>query len=261
VSVEGGKDPADILLAFGPEALQKAIECYINDFDYLLERARNRFAISDSEGKAKATAFMFPFLETLDSEVSRDACVGAIADAFGVDRVAVANDFAARSDPKRGKLADEPARTRADVKMNDELFLLLAVVVNRGLYKKLRTSLTPEDIDDQRAKELFVVLEECYRNESEDLDGLLTAITDEDLRAFVLARSASDAFTVNPDRIVMDGISRIKQKSLERRRAELLIRIRTAKGAGPDASKVLEDLLTEKMHIDAEFSRLKDVAE
>jgi DNA primase len=262
VTVEGGKDPADILLSFGPEALQKAIECFINDFDYLVERARSRFDISDSEGKAKATAFMFPFLETLDSEVSRDACVGAIADAFGVDRSAVGKDFAGRSDPKRApQPAEAPARAMAEVKMNDELFLLLAVVVNRGLYRKVRASLSPEDFDDARAKELFVVLEECFRNESEDLDGLLSAIADEDLRAFVLARSASDAFTVNPDRIVSDGIARIKLKSLERRRAELLIRMRTAKGAGPDAAKVLEDLLTEKMHIDAEFSRLKDVAE
>jgi DNA primase len=259
--VEGGKDPADILLSSGSEALQKAIECYINDFDYLLERARSRFDISDSEGKANATAFMFPFLETLESEVSRDACVGAIADAFGADRAAVASDFAGKADPKRAKHSVESVRARSDVKMNDELFLLLAVVVNRGLYKKLRSSLTPEDVDDPRAKELFVVLEECFRNESEDLDGLLAAISDEDLRAFVLARSASDAFMVNPERMVSDGITRVKLKSLGRRRSELLIRMRTAKGAGPDAAKVLEDLLTEKMHVDAEFSRLKDVAE
>jgi DNA primase len=261
VTVQGGKDPADILLSYGPEALQKAVECYINDFDYLVERARSRFDISDSEGKAKATAFMFPFLETLDSEVSRDSCVGAIADVFGVDRSAVAADFAGRSDPKRNRSSGAAERPRMDVKMNDELFLLLAVVVNRGLYRKLRASLSPEDFDDPRAKELFVVLEECFRNESEDLDGLLSAIVDEDLRAFVLARSASDAFTVNPERIVSDGISRITQKSLERRRSELLIRMRSAKGAGLEDAKALEDLLTEKMHIDAELSRLKDVTE
>ncbi|MFA6507048.1 MAG: DNA primase [Treponemataceae bacterium] len=261
VTIKDGKDPADILLSFGPEALQKAIECYINDFDYLLARALSRFGISDSEGKAKAVAFMFPFLEMLDSEVSRDACVGAIADAFGVDRKAVAADFAGRSDPKRAKPADGSVRVRIDVKMNDELFLLLAVVVNRGLYRKLRTSLSPEDVDDLHAKELFVVLEECFRNESEDLDGLLSAIADEDLRAFVLARSASDAFTVNPERIVADGITRIKQKSIARRGADLLIRIRTAKVGGPETSKLLDDLLIEKMHIDDELSRLKDVTE
>lgn len=261
VAIDGDKDPADILLHSGPEALQKALECYINDFDYLVERARARFDTTDSEGKAKATAFMFPFLETLDSEVSRDACVGAIADAFGVDRVAVSNDFAGKADPKRTRPAEEAARGGVEVRMNDELFLLLAVVVNRGLYRKLRSVLAPEDVDEPRAKELFVVLEECFRNESDDLDGLLAAISDEGLRAFVLERSASDAFTVNPERIVDDGIVRIKQKSLERRRSELLIRIRTAKGGGPEASKVLEDLLTEIMHIDAEFARLKDVAE
>jgi len=37
--------------------------------------------------------------------------------------------------------------------------------------------------------------------------------------------------------------------------------MRTAKGEGLDSSRLLEELLTEKMHIDAEFARLKDVAE
>ena len=261
VTIEGGKDPADILLSFGPEALQKAIECYINDFDYLVARARDRFDVSDSEGKAKASASLFPFLATLDSEVARDSCIGAIADAFGVDRKSVANDYAGSLDPKRLKNAEEIVRPRAALKMNDELFLLLAVVVNRSLYRKLRASLSPEDVEDARAKELFVVLEECFRNESEGIDGLLSAISDDDLRAFVLERSASDAFTVNPERIIADGITRIKRKSIERRGAELLIRIRTAKNGGPEASKLLDDLLTEKMHIDAELSRLKDVNE
>ncbi len=213
VAIAGDKDPADILKHSGPEALQKAIECYINDFDYLVERARARFDVEDSEGKAKAAAFMFPFLETLDSEVSRDACVGAIADAFGVDRNAVASDYAGRSDPRRTRPAEEAVRVRTAVKMNDELFLLLAVVVNRGLYRKLRSVLSPEDVDDPRAKELFVVLEECFRNESEDLDSLFAAISDEDLRSFVVEQSASDAFTINPERLVADGIVRLKQRT------------------------------------------------
>jgi len=260
VNIEGGKDPADILLAAGPEALQKAVECFINDFDYLVERARARFDVSDSEGVAQAVAFMFPFLETLDTEVSRDACVGAIADAFGVDRRAVARDFANRTNSVREPRAERSPAVKTEIRMNEELFLLLAVFVNRELYQKLRSSVSPDELDDPRAKELFVVLEECFRNESDDVDGLIGRIVDEDLRSFVLSRSATEAFRMNPEQIVRDGIRRIRKKTLERRSADLLIRLRTLK-AGDGAPESLEDLIAEKKHIDAELSRLKDVNE
>ncbi len=261
VTVEGGKDPADILRDLGPEALQKAVKCYINDFDYLVDRARALFDITDSEGLAHAVAFLFPYMETLDSEVSRDACVGAIADAFGVDRAAVLNDFSRRSEPKRDNRLANAAPARADIRMNDELFLLLAVVVNRNFYPKLRASVSPEDVDDPRAKELFVTLEECFRNESTDMDAFLERLTDEGLRAFVVAQSASDKFSGNPERMVADGITRIKQKSLQRRRSEIIIRIRVAQRGQGAASKELAELVSEKMHIDAELDRLKDVHE
>ena len=261
VTVEGGKDPADILRDLGPEALQKAVKCYINDFDYLVDRARALFDITDSEGLAHAVAFLFPYIETLDSEVSRDACVGAIADAFGVDRAAVSNDFSRRSEPKREYRLANAAPARADIRMNDELFLLLAVVVNRGFYPKLRASISPEDIDDPRAKELFVTLEECFRNESSDMDAFLERLTDEDLKAFVLAQGASDKFSAQAERMVADGIIRIKQKSLQRRRSEIIIRIRVAQKGQGAASMELAELVSEKMHIDAELDRLKDVHE
>ena len=261
VEIKGGKDPADILKDAGPEALQNAMKYFINDFDYLVNRARELFDISDSEGKAKAVAFMFPYLETLDSAVSRDACAGALSDAFGVDRAAVANDYAGRSEGRRETRPGAVVHTGSAVRMNDELFLLLAVMANRDLYRKLRSCVSPEDIDDQRAKELFIVLEECFRTDSLDFDGLAARIVDDDLRAFVLEKGTSDEFSVNPDRLVSDGIVRIKRRKLERRRSDLLIRMRMAKNGGKDAENLIDELLSETMHIDEELARLKDVHE
>lgn len=259
VRVEGGKDPADILKDAGPEALQKMAKCSINDFDYLVGRARALFDVRDSEGKAKAVAFLFPYLETLDSEVSRDSCVGALADAFGVDRTAVARDYAKRSEAAP-QARPSVAPPRQAVKMNDELYLLLAVVANRGLYRKLRSAVSVEDVADQRAKELFVALEECFRNDSDDADALLARIDDDELKAFVMAKGTSEAFSVNPEKIVADGIGRIKRKMLEQRRSEVLVRMRAARSAGAKDGEI-QDLLSEKMYIDAELARLKDAHE
>jgi len=138
------KDPADILKEDGPEALQKYVKCFINDFDYLVGQARALFDITHTEGRAQAVAFFFPYLEALDSEVARDGCMGSLADIFGIDRIAILRDFTKFSqnqaafkqqgEQRLDKDTPPQARSKAPVHMNDELFLLLTVLSNRNLY-------------------------------------------------------------------------------------------------------------------------------
>ncbi|MDR2053041.1 MAG: DNA primase, partial [Treponema sp.] len=105
-SAEAGaalKDPADILRQFGQKILQNSVKCSINDFEYLINRARSLYDTSGSEGKARAVAFLFPYAAALDSEVSREACLADIADLFGVERQAVFADY------RRGPQNEVPA--------------------------------------------------------------------------------------------------------------------------------------------------------
>jgi len=252
------KDPADILKYAGPEALQKGAKCFINDFEYLVDRGRALFDITSSEGKAHGVAFLFPYLETLESEVSRDSCVGAIADAFGVDRTAVRKDFEKRREPRKSTTSSNETIEKREVRMNDELFLMMAAVTNPSLYPTVRAELSIEEVQDPRAKELFIALEESFREDSLGMDSLLSRIEDGDLRAFILQHSASEAFSTQPEKLVFDGIKRIKEKRLQRRRAEIVLKLRTARNEGMGTDRQLDDLLSEKVHIDAELLRLKE---
>jgi len=255
------KDPADILKEDGPEALQKYVKCFINDFDYLVGRARALFDITHTEGLAQAVAFFFPYLETLDSEVSRDGCMNSIADSFGIDRTAILRDYAQfsrNSAAVNQRSIEKGLPQKAPIRMNDELFLLLTIIANRNLYPRLRTSLSIEEVEDPRAKELFIALEECYRNDIQDIDGLLTQIQDDELRHFVLEKASSEAFSQNPEQLVSDGIKRIREKRLERRRAEIILKLRSARTGGLQSEQQVEELLSEKVHIDAELRRLKE---
>jgi DNA primase len=255
------KDPADILKEDGPEALQKYVKCFINDFDYLVGRARALFDITHTEGLAQAVAFFFPYLETLDSEVSRDGCMNSIADSFGIDRTAILRDYAQfsrNSAAVNQRNIEKGLPQKAPIRMNDELFLLLTIIANRNLYPRLRTSLSIEEVEDPRAKELFIALEECYRNDIQDIDGLLTQIQDDELRHFVLEKASSEAFSQNPEQLVSDGIKRIREKRLERRRAEIILKLRSARTGGLQSEQQVEELLSEKVHIDAELRRLKE---
>jgi DNA primase len=263
------KDPADILKEMGPGALQKSAKSCILDFEYLVNRARVLFDPSGAEGKAKAVAFMFPYVEALDSEVSKNSCIDDIADAFGVERQAVQADFrqyGRMNGPGRGTIPTDASPPYArPVRMSDELFLLTAVLVNPGWYPKLRASLSSilpiEEIDDPRAKELFIALEEWFRNDAPGLDDLLARIQDEALRSFVVEQAASQAFSNNPELLFGESMKRIRQKRLERRQAEIIIELGTQKrgdeGGGLRGGG-LQDLLAEKVYVDAELHRLKE---
>jgi DNA primase len=118
--------------------------------------------------------------------------------------------------------------------------------------------LSIEEVEDLRAKELFIALEECYRNEIQDIDGLLNQIQDDELRNFVLEKTSSKAFSQNPEQLVLDGIKRIREKRLERHRAEIILKLRSARTGGLRSEQQIEELLSEKVHIDAELRRLKE---
>jgi DNA primase len=266
--MDGMKDPADILKNFGPETLQKSVKCFINDFEYLVKRSKSLFDLSDSVGKSRAAVFLFPYLKTMDSDVSRDSCIGVIADALGVERQAVIADFRRFDNGQSGQRPEEIARKTGDsgvqrlISLNDELFLLTAVVVNRDLYPKLRSVLTIEDFDDPAARELFIALEEWFRNDMPGMDDLLSRISNRALRDFVIRQGISEAFSINPGKLVNDGIRTVKQKRLERRLAGIITELRIAKNEhvpeGLHGGSRLEDLLAEKVHLDAELRLLKE---
>jgi DNA primase len=146
--------------------------------------------------------------------------------------------------------------------LNDELFLLTAVVVNHDLYPKLRSALTIEDFDDLAARELFIALEEWFRNDMPGMDDLLSRIGNGALRDFVVRQGVSEAFSINPGRLVNDGIRTVKQKRLERRLAGIITELRITKNElareGLQRGSRLEDLLAEKVHLDAELRLLKE---
>jgi DNA primase len=148
--------------------------------------------------------------------------------------------------------------------MNYELALFTAVAVNPGWYPKVREALggvsAIEELTDPYAKELFLALEEWYRDGGSGIDDLLSRIGGNSLRNFVIEQGASEAFSSKIEQFeqfVSDGINRIKQKRLERRRAEIVMELRTIKEG--EAGRRLEDLLTEKVHIDGELRRFKEV--
>jgi DNA primase len=252
------KDPADILKDFGPQTLKKRMQCYINDFEYLVNRGRSLFDISAPEGKSRAVAFLFPYLETLDSDVSRDDCFGAAADAFGVDRASVLNDYNRRRAGEQNSRQEVPQNEKP-IRMNDELFLLTLVSVNVHLYPQFRNTVAIKEIEDPAAKELFIALEECFIHEESGIDALLSRISSGVLRNFVAEKGMSKEFSGDPGRLIADGVKGLKKRKLQKRLSGIVSELRNLRHANsaPLDDIRINDLVSEKMYIDAEIRELE----
>ena len=264
------KDPADILKSLGPEALQKRAKNFINDFEYLVFRARSISGVSKSgessiQQKTQGVAFLFPYMDLLESEVAKGSFIEAAADAFALLPARVTEDY--RRYVSGQRTLERERETVPKIRQNDELSLLVAVAVNyvssKGdrFFSKFRAALEINEIEDRNAKELFIALEECVRYGENGMDDLLARISAPELKNYIIERSNSGEFSINPEQLVADGIKKIKEKRLERRQEEIIIKLRSLKKKEEQDTEEnalhVHEVLAEKMRIDNELYKLK----
>jgi DNA primase len=255
--LEGGKDASEILEKEGSESLQKVQNLAINGDDFLVRRAKELFDIGSVDGKAKAASFLNPYAAALDSEVKRDAFFDLASRNLRADPRSLRLDYedsrkglsprSARQVPPAEAPGSRAART-------PDLVFMLALAVNDEQFGRIRSGLAPADLEDQRAKELYIALEECFRAEERGVEAVARRITDEALRSSVMESAASGEFEENVERFVADGLYRIRRRSLTHRRDRLKESIAEL---GPEAEG-LSDLQYELMHVDAELTSMKD---
>jgi DNA primase len=252
------KDPADILKDKGAGYLQEFIKHGILDFEYLLAERRSPDD-SDSTRKARAVASLFPFLDLIDSEIEREAYIVRIAEAFGTGTQSVLHDYKVWHNGGYSARENTGTASRHLINMTDELYPLTAAAVNceanPSLFARLRSAIPIEEFNDAYAKELYVTLEECTRAGNMSFEALTAGIVTGELKQFVVEKASTREFSEKPDHIVEDSIKKLKAKSLMKKRNELVIKMRLAKSGGMP----VEDLIHEKMFIDAELQSLKGV--
>ena len=264
------KDPADILKNSGTEALYNVAKFVISDFDYLLARAR-AIAPHGSSGKAQAVAFLFPYIGLMDSEVAKNSCIEAAADAFGLLPKTVEDDFnryasGQKQDVVKTDDAKKPiGAANSPIRMNEELSLIIAVALDHvssregKLLSKLRAAFDISSFEDPNAREIFVVLEEFYRYGDASMDDFLARISSPELKKLIVERSVSGEFSVNTEQFIDDGMKKMRRKGLEKRQEEVILKLRSLKKSSSDETLNSEakELLAEKMQIDEELHQLK----
>ncbi len=255
VALPTGRDPADFVQAGEEDALRALLAGKRPAFPFLLDGAVARFGRSGAEAKERVRDFLFPFAAAAASRLRAEEYLRQVAEALGASPEAVAADFDRWQARQRGRMrASGPATDEGA--MPPELFLMLALAANRDLFPGVRAGgVALADIEDARARALYVALEEEFRGEETGLDALLARLDDAGLRELVVRKAASGEFDMNPERIVTDSLRRIRQRSLRRDRDAVQARLLRLGGEHADPAEVRE-LLAEKQHLDSELAKL-----
>jgi DNA primase len=253
--IRGGKDPAEVVQKEGASAMKVLIDGAVKAFPYLVGVALKSHDASVTEGKERIRDALFPFAAASASQVRAEEYLRGIADAIGAGEQAVRADFAAwRRDPRAA--AVEARRPEDAGALPAEVFLMLLVAAHQELYPVVRSSgIGLADLEDARARDLYVALEESFRAEEGSLEALCARLEDAVLRQALLARASSGEFDVNPERMVTESVKRVKQRALTRRRDALDAEMRRL-GQGAAEPARMRELLAEKMHLDSEIKRL-----
>jgi len=251
VRLQGGKDPAEILEKDGPQALKKSLESTISSFQFYLSTAHSKFDSRTPDGKRAVIRHLGSYLTSLDSQVKRDGYIRLLAEDLGVDFESVRSDLLRGTE--RSRTGDDSYRRSEVQAPSADLFFILAVAVNREYFQEVRNTVAVDDLEDPRARKYFVALEECYRQGERTEEALLRRLEDEEYRELLLEKTASGEFTLNPERLIHDGLRQIRRRSLEKRRRLLISAM--ARSKDQDAAR-LKELLGEKMYLDEELQKL-----
>ncbi len=264
IAFPNSRDPAEIFEKEGLEKLQKVVEYTINSFQYLLKYEISKHNIETPEGKKRIAEAVYSYIDKVESEIKKDSYLNLLAEKLGVDNRAVYNDFIKRRNKSQyaGGSRELDERKKDEQILSSELYFMLFVVSNRGYFEYVRKMITENDLSDELAKDIFIALEESYREEEESLEYLLEKLKNQELKNLIAQKVTSGEFSINVNQAIEDGIRNIKRKSLERRRNEVikLLKLRGTTERDMDSSKNRIDtrsLLEEKMFLDKELEKLK----
>ena len=262
IRLKGGKDPAEIMLNFGVDTLTNDVNSAILDSDYLLDSLAHTYPVDTPEGKTKACLAFFPYIDALQTEMQKESSLEQLAQTFNLRSEAVRRDFNNR-DRVRERLAQRQTNAGQsneiiqDIQLNAELRAVLAVITDTNQFELMRRELTEDDFEDNLAKELFIVLEECYRAEgSVSFSTILSHCTSENIQQMITRAVASGEFSEHTEKMVADSIALIKRNSLKKQRESIIAAIALLQHATtPDDVSRLHELLAQKVDIDTKLNK------
>ena len=260
IRLQGGKDPAEIMLKYGAENLTAQVNNAILDSDYLLLRLGEKYPIDTPEGKTKASLEFFQYIDVLQSDIQRESCLELLSQTFNLKPEAVKKDFLNRNQAKERLNIRSNNQTEngiEPVKLDAELRGLIAVTADLDQFKVIRSEVEENDFQNPAARKLFKILEVCFNGQNFTIRDILSQCNDEQLLQLITEAISSGVYQSSAvSVIVKDTVNYIKKNKLYTRKEKLLQRIQKYTVVTEDDQKQLNALLNEKLELDTAIRAL-----
>lgn len=264
ITLPDAKDPGDILMRDGSQGIKKIVDYKIHAFEYMLKRACDGTRIHSPEGKEQIIRDFVPYLASMVSELRLGACINMIADTLSVEPRIVFKEFERRNNrpsiqagPSKSM---EPEQRRSEQRKTSvsqgtlalgmEFKLLLAVFLHPDQYASFRNLMPLEDLRDADARDMYIALEESFREGSFDFETLISRLESEELRSLVRRRQLNEEFANDTEKFIKEGVYRIKFSLLESRRNNIEQALNRFNHMEKPDFGAIKELLEEKMIID-----------
>ncbi|POR05237.1 hypothetical protein AU468_01750 [Alkalispirochaeta sphaeroplastigenens] len=261
LSMESGKDPAEIYRDQGPDALrQKALE-RVPAFEYLLAMASRDFDPRNERSRDLLLRKVFPYITMVKSEVRREAMLEQASDVVRVSAGAIRSDLRRwisgneASPYRRGQgQVEERGTGPTERRQRRDYTLVLACTQRSELFVYLRESIAPDDLSDSDARRLFLLADESLRQEEPLPQGVLDRLQEDPLREEILLRLTSGEYEGWSKKDIDGAVRNIRVRKLEAQQRELESAIRAVTANEPQK---MRHLLEQKMVVDQELLQVK----
>ncbi len=254
VPVPRGKDPADLYVEEGADAVRTIVENAVPVFDYLVQKSSENLDRRDSRSKELLLRKLFPYISIVSSEVRREALLERVGDLLHATVQAVTGDFERWRKGEQPQTIAKPAQRQKHTTTSRDVSLMLATAHDGELFAYLRQRVTAEDFEDVVARKLYYAMEDAFRHDEKLPRGVVDRITDEETRDIVLERLTSGEFSGWTKQDIDRAVGNIRIRKLQEQQRELERSLKSLDGTDPQR---IRQVLEQKMAIDQELAKLK----
>ncbi|MGN0728243.1 DNA primase [Treponema sp.] len=262
IRLSGGKDPAEIMLKFGPEYLTNEVNNAIFDSDYLLSKLQELCPRDTPMGKTRASLDFFEYIDSLQSDVQKDACLDQLCQVYGIEKEAARKDYFNRNKLAhrfRNVITEQKNQAASEkIKVTAELqAVMTAVTEDVSLFQKMCGLVSADDLSDSYSKQLFSVMQECQKSGSFSVSNILNRIEQEEFRRLIIEYISKNNGRIQES--VDSCIQYLRKNALKRRRTSVMEQmVSLSRSVLPEDKALLSELAKQKMELDFQIENLKD---
>ncbi|WP_407425629.1 DNA primase [Treponema sp.] len=260
ITLHNAKDPAEIMVKFGVDTLTAEVNCAKLDSDYLLNSLSQKYPIDTPEGKTRFALDFFPYIDALQTDIQRESSLELLGRTLNVPVEAIKSDYSHRDEAKKRVLVKKTDNKNAGqdkVLVNAEFRAVLAVVSDINQFELMQSRVSEDDFENPFAKELFLILKDCYKAGDLSFSSLLSRCTSEGIKHEVTESVALGEFSHSSAQSVAESIDKIVQNSLKRQSKAVLEQIRYLQNQPMNLSnqELMTKLFEEKKVIDEKLQK------